>query len=1116
MQHKLLNATSLARSTDEENETISSSAIITQRVLNSLNIEQARELNKTNLNELGGPEGLAEKLGISLTHGLTAEQVAEMREKFGTNDFPESPMRGFFELFFDAFQDLIIIILCVAAVVSLAVGVWEHPKYGWIEGTAILMAVLIVAFVSAGNNYSKELQFRSLEKSSMRDERTSVLRDGVIERLNPADLVVGDIIVLQAGDSIPADSIMFDNSVVSSNESALTGEAEDIKKSRNKDSFLLSSCLLTEAEDKLYALVFGIGMHSQWGKIKANLVSEPVNTPLQDKLEDMAGLIGYIGMIAAIGTFIAMVASIWLRNDGLEVLDGFVEAFIMGVTIVVVAIPEGLPLAVTISLAYSTKKMYEDQNFIRVLAACETMGNATCLCSDKTGTLTENRMTVVEAWMGNIKYGQKEFINCTASDKVKLIVAENVCVNRVAYLVHKDSEGNMLPRPAIIGNKTEGALIIMAGNWSYDYETVKQSIFNERIDKIFAFNSSKKRSTAIIHRPDGTIRLFVKGAPEWLIGDCSHYLAPDGNPISMTEKVKNEIDEHIVHMSNNALRTLCIAHKDFPSPSHLPPNWMENPPDNGGLCCDAVVGIIDPLRSDVKDAVATAQRAGVTVRMVTGDNLNTACAIARDCGILTAEGVALEGPIFRNMTPAQVDAVLPRLQVLARSSPEDKFLLVTRLNGYGIPDGEEEWTAKHKDKPSMTWDRDRDRILPGYVGEWRLTRPDGGQVVGVTGDGTNDAPALKAADVGLAMGITGTKVAQHASDIVILDDRFSSIVKAIMWGRGVYDNIRKFLQFQLTVNVVALTIVFTGAVAGFDPPLNAVMMLWVNLIMDTMGALALGTEPPTDELLNRKPYKRTAALISRPMWRNILCQGLFQCVLLMCLLFKGAEFFNVKAGDTCELFGNVESPAHYVWDPSTGQRLYDDETGIDCASFSTYCPSLSGDCFVASHMSSAQFNHSVFSFSHLAGYEQYCLECELKSYTHTTIIFNAFVFCQLFNEFNARSLFDDMNILRGLSNNPIFIAVIFVTAFFQYFIVTFGGNFTRTSPLNAYQWFMTIFFALGTFPVGILMRLIPCNEDPKSFFDNSEETAMLTKYPKGHIGNLHTPGSGVESGAPKV
>ena len=222
-----------------------------------------------------------------------------------------------------------------------------------------------------------------------------------------------------------------------------------------------------------------------------------------------------------------MVASIWLRNGGADVLDGFVEAFIIAVTIVVVAIPEGLPLAVTISLAYSTKKMYEDQCFIRVLAACETMGNATNLCSDKTGTLTENRMTVVEAWLGNVKYSQRDFVNCRAIDKVKLMVAENVCINRVAYLVHKDANGNQLPRPNIIGNKTEGALILMAASWGYQYEEVKSRHFVEQRDRLFAFNSAKKRSTAIVHRADGTVRLYVKGAPEWLLGDCTSYLGSD-------------------------------------------------------------------------------------------------------------------------------------------------------------------------------------------------------------------------------------------------------------------------------------------------------------------------------------------------------------------------------------------------------------------------------------------------------------------------------------------------------------------------------------------------------------------------------------------------------------
>jgi len=1072
---------------------------VTQGTLDSINVEQSFEENKANLNSLGGPEGLAKLLKCNIATGLTDEQVSALRLKYGVNAFPESPMAGYFALLLDAFSDPTLLVLLAAATVSLIIGCIEHPDHGWIEGTAIFVAVFLVANISAGNDYTKELQFRSLESSSHSDERTSVLRNGVIQRINPSECVVGDIVILQAGDQIPADCLMLDAHKVKSNESSLTGEPDDVSKTREEDCFMFSSCTITEGEESR-GLVIGIGTHSQWGKIKANLVTEAVNTPLQDRLEEMTTFIGKIGVVAAIGTFIAMVVNIWARDNGENVLQGFITAFILSVTIVVVAIPEGLPLAVTISLAYSTKKMYADQCFIRVLAACETMGNATCICSDKTGTLTENRMTVVEGWFGGKRIDRESFKACDVSKEVKTIISENVCLNRTAYFVWTDSAGKPLDKPNIIGNKTEGALLIMAKNWGFEYEAMKTEFFQEDRDKVFSFNSGKKRSTAVVQLSNGSVRVYVKGATEWVLKDCVSYLDEDGTSKPLDEAKVHQLEGFINDMADMALRTLLLAHVDFKDVSVLPSDWATNPPDNEGLTVDCIVGIIDPLRPDVKDAVATAQRAGVLVRMVTGDNIATARAIAKQCGILT-NGTAIEGPTFRKLTPLEADRQLPMIQVMARSSPDDKYLMVTRLNGHGIPNGQEEWVAKQKMRGALDvqWETHRDLILPGYREEWEATRPSGGHIVGVTGDGTNDAPALKAADVGLAMGITGTKVAQSAADIVILDDRFSSIVKAILWGRSVYDNIRKFLQFQLTVNVVALLIVFIGAVAGFEPPLNAVQMLWVNLVMDTFGALALGTERPSTKLLDRKPFKRDSSLISRVMWRNIFTQSVWQLILCLVLLFKGAGWFGVTDGVGCFKYSELKSSNS--WNLVTSTKLKTAginylhtpaDQFVQCNDFKLLCPANNYDCLSAPISVTYHVNvtntlvahDGVFKFGDLPGFETDCLSCKENDYTHHTIIFNAFIWCQLFNEYNSRK-FQELNVFAGLeSGGQVFLAVSVFSAGMQVLLVEAGGEFVRTSPLNLEQWLISIALGACSVLVSIFVRLFPFEDDPNAYFEH--------------------------------
>ena len=1069
---------------------------ITQIDLDGLSSLES-EVCKATLDRLGGFENVMTMLGTNTTVGLTKAKVLEMREAFGMNQFPESPMESYLHMLLSALNDTTLIVLMIAASVSLGVGIYEEgPEHGWIEGGAIFIAVALVANIGAMNDYSKQKQFAALEKTSAEDEKCTVLRDGQKEVINPRDCVVGDIIVLWQGEQIPTDCIIAEpGKLVMSSQASLTGEPEDLKKTQKKDFTLYSSCLITEADDNFYAVATGIGVNSQWGKIKATLATEARDTPLQEKLATMTGQIGYIGMFFSILTFIALIISIWARDNGEDVAGGFIRAFILAVTIVVVAIPEGLPLAVTIALAYSTKEMYKDQCLIRVLAACETMGNATNICSDKTGTLTENRMTVVTGFFSGEFYEENLCLDASKvkfeklgeklSPKMKTTISDHTSINRTAMLVYNDKNGNPLPAPMVVGNKTEGALMLMAKSWGIDYDAVFKEKFNASVDKVFAFNSAKKRSTTVVHQPDGSVRLFVKGASEWVIRDCTKYSDANGNAIAIDDKKRKELLDLIDNMANRALRTLVLSHIDFPSKSAMPANWEDSPPDNANLICDCIVGIIDPLRGDVRDAVATAQGAGVYVRMVTGDNIATATAIAKQCGIKTEHGIAVEGPTFRKMTPKEADIALKKLQVMARSSPDDKHLLVTRLNGGAIPENQAAWEKLFEKYSEYKWETHKDILLPGYKEEWTATRPEGGQVVGVTGDGTNDAPALKAADVGLAMGITGTKVAQSAADIVILDDRFSSIVRAIMWGRSVFDNIRKFLQFQLTVNVVALALVFIGAAAGFGQPLTAVQMLWVNLVMDTMGALALGTEAPTLQLLKRRPYKRSASLISKPMMRNIACQSIYQLILLLVLLFKGAGWFHVRDMSTHPCF-------EYKMTEDTTSKFAVAGADRTCSELFAPCANTpNSDCYYMPQF----IGSDVVLLSEISGFKKSCLQCVDEDFTHGTIIFNSFIWCQISNEYTSRVILNDLNHFKGIFNNFMFLYVSIFTFTFQTLIVYFGGSFTSTSGLTIEDYFITLGLGVCSMFVGVAQRFIPIHDDPNSFFaiDDAEEEQHVEK-----------------------
>ncbi|XP_035244078.1 plasma membrane calcium-transporting ATPase 2 isoform X10 [Anguilla anguilla] len=994
--------------------------------------------------DYGDMDGLCKRLKTSATEGLSgvAADLDKRREVYGKNIIPPKKPKTFLQLVWEALQDVTLIILEIAAMISLGLSFYHPPgegsescgsaaagaedegeaEAGWIEGAAILLSVVCVVLVTAFNDWSKEKQFRGLQSRIEQEQKFQVVRGSQVIQLPVSDIVVGDIAQIKYGDLLPADGILIQGNDLKIDESSLTGESDHVRKSADKDPMLLSGTHVMEGSGRM--LVTAVGVNSQTGIIftllgaggeeeekkekkvkkqdgaaamemqplksaeggdmdekekKKTNVSKKEKSVLQGKLTKLAVQIGKAGLVMSAITVIILVLYFAIDNFVLQkrqwmpectpvYIQYFVKFFIIGVTVLVVAVPEGLPLAVTISLAYSVKKMMKDNNLVRHLDACETMGNATAICSDKTGTLTTNRMTVVQAYLGDVHYKAVPDPGALAPKTLDVLV--NAIAINSAYttkILPPDKEGGL---PKQVGNKTECGLLGFVLDLKRDYQPIRDQMPEEKLYKVYTFNSVRKSMSTVIKLPDGSFKMYSKGASEIVLKKCSRVLNEAGEPRVFRPRDKDEMVKKVIEpMACDGLRTICVAYRDFPADPE--PEWDNENDILSELTAVCVVGIEDPVRPEVPDAIQKCQRAGITVRMVTGDNINTARAIAIKCGIIHPgeDFLCIDGKEFnrriRNekgeVEQERIDKVWPKLRVLARSSPTDKHTLVK-----GIIDS---------------------------------TLVDQRQVVAVTGDGTNDGPALKKADVGFAMGIAGTDVAKEASDIILTDDNFSSIVKAVMWGRNVYDSISKFLQFQLTVNVVAVIVAFTGACITQDSPLKAVQMLWVNLIMDTFASLALATEPPTESLLMRKPYGRNKPLISSTMTKNILGHGVYQLVIIFTLLFVGEVIFDIDSGRNAPL----HSP------PSE----------------------------------------------------------------HYTIIFNTFVMMQLFNEINARKIHGERNVFDGIFRNPIFCSIVLGTFGIQIVIVQFGGKPFSCSPLDLDKWMWCVFLGLGELVWGQVIATIP-------------------------------------------
>lgn len=749
------------------------------------------------------------------------DSFMDRRRIFKDNRLPAKKPKSIFELAWLAYNDKVLILLSVAAVVSLALGIYQSvaPKdkdddngesVQWVEGVAIMVAIIIVVTVGAANDWQKERQFVKLNKK--KDNRNiKVIRSGKSREISVYDILVGDIVHLEPGDMIPVDGIFISGHNLKCDESSATGESDNLKKypgdevydvieaqrSIGKmDPFIISGGKVTEGIGTF--LVTAVGVNSSYGKTMMSLREPSQTTPLQVKLNVLAEYIAKLGLTAGLVLFLAtFIKFLSELNSGgnagktpSQKGQQFLQVFIVAVTVVVVAVPEGLPLAVTLALAFATTRMLKDNNLVRLLRACETMGNATTVCSDKTGTLTQNKMSTVAGVLGtSSRFEDKRkpespesnsptsptqgkiaapdaevndaaiphFVS-SLDDEVKSLLMQSIAVNSTAFEGEQDGHENF------IGSKTETALLSFARDY-LAMGPVSEERSNANVVQMVPFDSGRKCMAAVVKLGNSHHRMFVKGASEIMLSKCLRIIRDPTAGVAdapITRENMETLTDIITTFASRSLRTIGLLYRDF---ELWPPKGAPTQEDDPKLVVFdevfkdmvflGIVGIQDPLRVGVADAVRACQNAGVFVRMVTGDNLLTAKAIAEECGIYTPGGLVMEGPHFRKLDSperrTEMYQTIPRLQVLARSSPEDKRILVKRLKEMG-------------------------------------------ETVAVTGDGTNDAPALKTADVGFSMGIAGTEVAKEASAIILMDDNFASIVKAIMWGRAVNDSVKKFLQ----------------------------------------------------------------------------------------------------------------------------------------------------------------------------------------------------------------------------------------------------------------------------------------------------------------------------------
>ena len=908
-------------------------------------------------------------------NGLNDAEVERSRSEHGDNVLTPPEKDPLWKQFLEKFTDPIIRILLIALVLSIGVSVYllYTGEEGWsvlFEPLGIFVAVMLATSVGFFFELSANKKFDILNQSE--DEQpVTVFRNGLIQRIERKEVVVGDTVVLNTGDEVPADGTLKEAIAMRVNESDLTGEPSCSKtvdkEDFNPDATYPSNYVCRGSsvmEGHGVFVVEKVGDATEWGKVyRGAQIDNKVKTPLNEQLERLGNgitIASYViaGLIVVLRLLMYFLHNEEANSDWMEFARYLLNTLMIAVTLIVVAVPEGLPMSVTLSLALSMRRMLETNNLVRKMHACETMGAATVICTDKTGTLTKNRMSLGESHIIGMKSDRFD------DSETSRLMQENIALNSTAFLNYSDKK-----KVRVVGNPTEGALLLWLFDNSIDFARIRDEA---QIVSQLPFTTKYKYMATVVKAPfAGEYVLYVKGAPEILLKRSATVKTADGE--AGIQWVKAEVEDKMLEYQNKAMRTLGFAYK------YITAEEVERVFANGkltveDLCFLGIVGIIDPIRDDVADSIQDCLDSGIGIKIVTGDTPGTAREIGRQVGLWTEnddpERQMITGKEFNLLSDDELKQRIGDLKIMSRARPSDKERLVRLLQEQG-------------------------------------------EVVAVTGDGTNDAPALNQAQIGLSMG-DGTSVAKEASDITILDNSFKSIARAVMWGRSLYLNIQRFILFQMTINVAACLIVLIGAILGTTSPLTVTQMLWINLIMDTFAAMALASLPPDHNVLKEKPRSRDAFIITKEMSHLIFGVGL----LFVVVLFGFIQYF-----EHCEVMSMVDF------------------------SFRDYFANF-------------------FNFKYISG----GIEAEELS-----MFFTIFVFMQFWNIFNAKAYKTNQSALKGLLDKDVlsgFGLTLLIIALGQVLIVNFGGEMFNVVPLSFGDWLRIILGTSVILWIGELGRIV--------------------------------------------